>query len=441
MAKIQANAYYDPFVADPLDPVTFVDKIKVPVFMACQWVDEQTGGHCPELVQHFTGTSQKWFTFTNGAHIDSLDPSTYNRWYDFLELFVAHKAPIQNAAITRAAAPVIYQTAMGTPQTDPITLPVDPIQLIPTYQAAQSAFAQLPEIRVLFDNGAGASPTGNSTPGDPYPGFEQGFSSFPILGTTARTWYLGPEGTLSDQPPKNEVINWYTSNASTLPLTDYGSNTGTGGLWGNASQWQWNWAQNPPGSAVTNVSAPLTTDTTVIGAGAVDLWVRSSTPDLDLQATISEVRPDGKETLVQNGWMRASERKLASGPDNMFKQPSTMLEPIPSFRAADAAPMPTGSFAELVIPLYYQGHVYRAGSRIRVTISAPNGTQPVWSFGQTVPNGTATVSIASSTSMPSSLSLPFVPGGKVPTSLPSCPSLRNEPCRNYAPIMNNVATQ
>ena len=78
-------------------------------FMACQWEDEQTGGHCPELVQHFTGTSKKWFTFTNGAHIDSLDPATFDRWYDFLELFVAHQAPIVNSAVIQAAAPVIYQ--------------------------------------------------------------------------------------------------------------------------------------------------------------------------------------------------------------------------------------------------------------------------------------------------------------------------------------------
>ncbi len=98
MAKIQANSTYNPSVADPLDPITFVNKIKVPVFLACQWEDEQTGGHCPDLAQHFTGTSQKWFTFTNGAHIDSLDPATFNRWYDFLELFVAKQAPIVNQA-------------------------------------------------------------------------------------------------------------------------------------------------------------------------------------------------------------------------------------------------------------------------------------------------------------------------------------------------------
>ncbi|MHB8246841.1 MAG: CocE/NonD family hydrolase [Acidimicrobiales bacterium] len=439
MAEIRGNSYYRPAVADPLDPVTFVHKITVPVFMACQWEDEQTGGHCPDLVQHFTGTKRKWFTFTNGAHIDSLDPYTYNRWYDFLELFVAHRAPMENAAVSRAAAPVIYQAAMGTPKTDSITLPVDPIQSIPTYSAALAAFERLPAVTVLFDNGAGKSPTGSSTPGDPYPGFERGFSSFPVPGTVARTWYLGAGGKLLGRLPARGGVDWYKSNVRALPLTDYGSNTGGGGLWGNASQWDWKWQQNPPGSAVSYLSSPLPKNTTVIGAGAVDLWVRSSTRNVDLQATVSEVRPDGKETFVQNGWIRASERKLASGYNNMFKQLSTILDPIPTYRQADAKMMPPGQFVKVVIPLYYEGHVYRAGSRIRVTISAPNGTQPVWSFGETVPPGTSTVSIEFSRSMPSALVLPVVPGVSVPTPLPPCPSLRNEPCRTYRAITNRVA--
>ena len=185
----------------------------------------------------------------------------------------------------------------------------------------------------------------------------------------------------------------------------------------------------------------MTTDTTVIGGGAVYVWLRASTPDVDLQATVSEVRPDGNETFVQNGWIRASERKLSTGSDNEFDTPSTVLDPIPSFMESDAAPMPAGKFVKVAIPLYYEGHVYRAGSRIRVTISAPNGTQPVWSFGQTVPKGTAAVSIAFSPSMPSSLILPIIPDVQVPTALPACPSLRNEPCRPYQPIVNNVATQ
>jgi predicted acyl esterase len=427
LAKIRANAYYVPAVADPLDPITFVNKIKVPTFMACQWQDEQTGGHCPDLAQHFTGTNQKWFTFTNGAHIDSLDPNTFNRWYDFLQLFVARKAPIVNQALIRAAAPVIYQAAMGV--NDAVLLPLDPIQTIPTYGAALTAFEQLPQIRVLFENGAGKSPTGSSTPGDPYPAFEQSFASFPIPGTTARQWYLGPGSTLADQPSTSDGTDSYTSNAKALPLTDYSNNTGGGGLWANASAWQWNWEHNPPGTAVSYVSAPLASNAAVIGAGAVHLWVESSSPDVDLQATVSEVRPDGKESFVQNGWLRASERKLDFSQNNILAQPSTLLEPVPSARASDVQPMPQGQFVEVVIPLYFEGHVYRAGSRVRVTIAAPNGAEPVWSFGETVPAGTAGVSIAFSPSMPSRLILPVVPSVSVPTGLPPCPSLRNQPCR------------
>jgi predicted acyl esterase len=289
---------------------------------------------------------------------------------------------------------------------------------------------------VLFDNGAGQSPTGTATAGDPYAAFERDYSALPVPGTVARTWRLGPSGVLSDRAPASAGIDAFTADANALPLTDFGTNTGTGGLWGNASQWDWSWQQSPAGSAVSYVSAPLTADTTVIGGGAVDLWVRSSTPDVDLLATISEVRPDGNETFVQNGWIRASERKLSTDSNNMFKQRSTKLDPIPTFLASDASPMPANQFVEVVIPLYYEGHVYRTGSRVRVTIAAPNGTQPIWSFTQTQPGSAATVSIAYSSAMPSSVTLPVVPDASAPTALPPCPSLRNEPCRTYQPIVN-----
>jgi hypothetical protein len=439
MAKVRANAHYKPKVADPLDPITFVHKIDVPVFMDCQFTDEQTGGHCPDLVQHFTGTKQKWFTFTNGVHVDSLDPYSYNHWYDFLELFVAHQAPIQNAAAVQAAAPVVYQSAMGLPSGDVVRLPQDPIQEPPnvTYSQALSAFESLPEVTVAFDNGAGTSPPGaTQANGNPYPGFVDGFSSLPVPGTTAHTWYLGSNGTLNSAPPKRKTVNWYTSNAKALPLNDFKGPVESGGLWGDASQWSWNWKQNPKGTAVSYVSSPLTANTTVIGAGAVHLWIKSSKPNVDLLATVSEVRPDGNETFVQNGYLQANERKLATTANNILKQPSTLLEPILTMRAKDVRAVPKNRFVEAVIPLYYEGHVYRAGSRIRVTISAPNDTQPVWSFSQTEPKGKARVSVAFDKRMPSSLILPVVPGVSVPTGYPPCPSLRNEPCRPYVAFKN-----
>jgi predicted acyl esterase len=425
LAKIRANSHYVPAVADPLSPVTFVNRIKAPVFMACQWTDEQTGGHCPDLAEHFTGTQRKWFTFTNGTHVDSLDPETFNRWYDFLELYVARQAPIINSAPIHAAAPVIYQQAMGITG---VTLPPDPIQQQPTYSGALAAFNHLQPIRTLFDSGAGGV-----SPGQPYPGFEQSFGKFPIPGTSARSWYLSAGGALVDQPPAQSGANVFTWDAHALPLTDFTGDTGSGsgGLW--TATPTYNWAQNPAGSAVSYQTNPLSANATMIGAGAVQAWVRSSTPNVDLQATISEVRPDGKETFVQNGWVRANERKLDP-------TKSTLLEPVLSLRQSDVSPMPPNRFVEVTIPLYYEGHVYRAGSRIRVNISAPNGTQPIWSFGETNPTGQATVAIAFSPQMPSRLVLPLVPSVSVPTGLPPCPGLRGEPCRTYQALVNRTTT-
>jgi uncharacterized protein len=439
LGKIRRNSHYKPSVADSLDPITFVHKIHVPTFMACQFTDEQTGGHCPALVAHFTGTKQKWFNFTNGAHIDSLDPETYDHWYDFLELYVAHQAPMVNASKNQPVGPLFCQVGFGTSDCQNMTFPPDPIQSIPSYSAALSAFKKIPEVRVLFDNGAGKSPNGQSMPGDPYPAFTHYFSSIPVPGTKAERWFFGPGGTLTGGQAKHRGIDSYTSNASALPKNDYTGSTETGGLWGNASQWKWNWKQNPAGTAVSYVSSPLKKDTTVVGAGAVHVWIRSSSRDVDLQATISEVRPDHNETFVQDGWMRASERKLSTGTNNIFKQKSTLLAPIPSELASDVKALPKGKFVEVVIPLYYEGHVYRKGSRVRVTIAAPNGVQPIWSFDHTRPGkGTANVSVAFSKHMPSSLILPVVPMS-VPTGLPACPSLRNEPCRPYQPIKNQTA--
>jgi predicted acyl esterase len=114
------------------------------------------------------------------------------------------------------------------------------------------------------------------------------------------------------------------------------------------------------------------------------------------------------------------------------KKKSTQLEPVLSLRRSDVASMPNGRFAKLTIPLYYQGHAYRAGSRLRVIISAVNGDQPIWAFAETRPaHGHPKVTIARSSTRPSRLLLPVVNGVNVPTGLPPCPGLRGEPCRTY----------
>ncbi len=416
--KTRHNNYYRPAVADPLAPITFVHKIRAPVFLACQWTDEQTGGHCPALPSHFTGTSRKWFTFTNGTHIDSLDPSTFNRWYDFLKLYVARQKP-ELSPTQQALAPTIYAAAMGV---GGVNLPPDPIQQEPDYNSAKAAFQALPPVRILFDDGAGSSP------GSPVEAFERSFSRFPAPSTRARSWYLASGGALKGGKGSTAGAEDFTWDRTARPRTSFSGNTGSGGLWGATPDYHWN--QSPAGKALSYVSSRLHSDTTVLGAGALQAWIRSSAPSVDLQVTVSEVRPDGKETFVQNGWLRTSARKLDPAK-------STPLEPVPSYRKSDSAPLPKGRWSKVTVPLYYQGHVYRADSRIRVTIAAPDGDQPVWAFGEAKPTSPARVVLAHSSEMPSRLLLPVVTGVSVPTGLPPCPGLRGEPCRSYLPFANH----
>ena len=279
----------------------------------------------PTWSEHFTGTDLKWFTFTNGSHIDSLDPYTFDRWYDFLDLFVAHQAPIINSAAVQKVAPLIFRIRWGS-ITQRRCPPTRSSPNRPT-QAALAAFEALPEIRVLFDNGAGASPTGTVDRRRPVSRVRAIVLVIPDPGTVADYWYLGPDGTLTDQAPSAQGVDSYTSNASALPLTDYSGSTVTGGLWAQASAWDWNWEQSPAGSAVSYVSAPLSEDTAVIGAGAVHLWVESSTPNVDFQATLSEISPSGNETFVQNGWLRADDRALSTNSDNMLERRARCSSP------------------------------------------------------------------------------------------------------------------
>ena len=395
-----------------------------------------TGGHCADLAQHFTGTTRKWFTFTNGAHVDSLDPYTFDRLYDFLELYVAHQAPIVNAAVIHAAAPVIYNEAMGLPKTDVVTLPSDPIQEKPTYESALAAFEALPSIRVLFDNGAGTSPLGTTTAGDPYPGSKT--RSRASRSPARRRELVSRVGRHPDRKEADRGRGRLLHLRRECHAAD-----------GLRSQHGLGRSVGQRVAVGMELGAAGGRLRGVLRLGAAhdrhDRDRRRSRPPVG-QVLHPERRFPGdrqrgasrRQRNVRPGRLAPGQRAQArNDAKNMFKQKPTLLQPIPTFLASDEEPMPANEFVPVTIPLYFEGHAYRAGSRIRVTIAAPNGTQPMWSFSQTNRPAPATESVAFSPGMPSSLTLPIVPGVSVPTALPACPSLRNEPCRPYQAFVNN----
>src|SRR6185312_15562819 len=102
----------------------------------------------------------------------------------------------------------------------------------------------------------------------------------------------------------------------------------------------YDWAPVASGKGLGWVSAPFARDMVIAGPSSLDLYLRSSARDSDLQVTLSEVRPDGNETYVQNGWLRASHRKLD-------RRRSTAIDPVPTHLRRDAASLPRGRFASV----------------------------------------------------------------------------------------------
>src|SRR4029079_14857485 len=98
----------------------------------------------------------------------------------------------------------------------------------------------------------------------------------------------------------------------------------------------------------------------------------------------------------------------------------------------DAKDLPSGKFETVRVQIYPVAYAFRTGDKIRVTIQAPGGDRPRWTF-QTIENGTIQNTIQLGTSK---LVLPVIPGGKAGSAPPPCPSNRGQPCRLYVAATN-----
>jgi uncharacterized protein len=395
-------------------PATWAKKAQVPVFVSGAFQDEQTGGQWPAIIGDLSADPHVWATVVNGTHTDSLGPGTLTRWLEFLDIFVAQRVPTPSPTLT-TLAPAFYSALAHAP-----AAPLPPIQYTnePNVAAARAAFERQPRVRVLFDNGGGSA-----GPGALQPVWNEDFTSWPPATARATRLRLAPDGALRAG----------SSGAGSASFEPDPSARPTTTLSASANPWAalppYDWAPVTGGDGLGFVTAPLTEDVAAVGPASLDLWVESTAPDTDLQATVSEVRPDGKELFVQTGQLRASDRALDAAA-------STATHPVPTYLASTAAPLPRGRFTLVRIPIQPFAYAFRAGSRIRLTITAPGGERPVWAFDTYQTHGTVTDTVGLGGATPSALVLSVVPGITPPDAQPTCPSLRGQPCRSYAPATN-----
>lgn len=411
LQMIEENRFYVPEVADPLTPALFVDRIEVPVFLAGAWQDEQVGAYFATMLDDFRGSPSTHFTVTNGSHVDPLAPAIFSRWMEFLSFYVRREIPRANPN-----APVIMGVLRdGIFQTeDPLELEDPRFRDAASFEEALARFEAEPALRVLFDNGAGGAP------GAPVPGFEASFESWPPPATTPTQWYLAEDGRLSPEPPVADGADEYRYDASQAQVTSLSG--GTEASW--VARPDWHWERPPEGAFVSYATDPLPEDLVLLGSASADLWIEATAGDVDLQVTLSEVTPEGDEVYVQSGWLRASQRRTDPAA-------STELRPFQLHLESEAEPLPPGEPALARVEVFPFGHVFRAGSRIRLVVAAPGRDRSHWRFEALPADGDVFVTVHRSRAWPSRLVLPVVPGVDVPTPRPACGVLRGQPCRRY----------
>jgi len=392
----------------------FADRISVPVFLAGAFQDEQTGPFFTTLLDRFTSAPARRFNVYNGVHPDGFAPQVLVEWYAFLELFVAHRKPVDNPLV-RDLSPALFDQIFHAN----LRLPPTPWTDQPDYESALAAWQAAPPLHAIFENGGGAD-----DPGAPQGTFAQSFAAWPPPETHVLRLYFQPDGTLADAPPTDAQA------ASTFQLDPAAGERGIlapdGNVWDKLPHYDWQPPQ--PGKAVVFESEPLAADRVLLGTGSVDLWLRSPVDNADLQVNLSELRPDGKEMYVQSGWLRASFRGLA--PD------ATELWPAPTYLQKDWAPLVPGEWTQVRVALAGFGRILRAGSRLRVWVDTPGGTRAEWRFALKTFPGDVTYAIGHDATHPSSVALPLVDDVHPTTPLPPCPSLRGQPCRDYAAYAN-----
>jgi putative CocE/NonD family hydrolase len=178
----------------------------------------------------------------------------------------------------------------------------------------------------------------------------------------------------------------------------------------------------PPGGALAWTTKPLARDVETLGPASADLWISSSSVDTDLQVTITEVRPDGQETYVARGWLRASQRKLDP-------ELSTVTRPYQTQQQSDLQLLTPLTPVLARVEVFPFDHVFRAGSAVRMIVDTPSQTGG-WNF--LVRPTAAQNTILHDPGHPSRLVLGVLRGHRAGAPLPACNTLLNQPCRPSA---------
>ena len=182
----------------------------------------------------------------------------------------------------------------------------------------------------------------------------------------------------------------------------------------------WSLPASDEGRVVYTTPA-LEQDVQLLGSASVDLWLSSTADDTDIQATITEVRPDGHEVYVSRGWLRASKRALDEGR-------STPTRPFQDHTEATVEMLTPGEATLMRLEIFPFAHRFRAGSALRLIIDGAATTTGDW--GPFLNPTPSLNTVLHDTAHPSRLVLGLMQDDQVRPEAVPCGELANQPCRN-----------
>lgn len=403
-----------------------VHQIEVPVYMTGAWQDEQTGSRFASMIDAFESSPDARFIGFNGHHPDGYSPMVIMRWFEFLSFHVARRVPAVPELI-RMFAPAQFQEVFGYApelEADRFAHHGDDVE------AALAEYAAEPRVRLLFESGAGHEVLGATAHR-----FEVTTTNFPPPGVAPRRWWFDDGGRLVDERPVGEGVETFVDDPdagemaySRDLLVDLNRFTRP------APEVEKDWTRFEPGHWIGFETEPLGGPLAVAGSGHVELWLRSGTDDTAVQATLTEIRADGLEQRVQSGWHRPSHRVEDPAHSDELRVDYT-------FTAADRRLLEIGEWISFRVPIYPFAHVFRSGSRLRLSISSPGRDHPFWCFENPVVPG-AVHEVGRGGARASSLVLPVWDEPMAITDdLPHPEALRGQPTRPAVPIANRATAR
>jgi predicted acyl esterase len=385
--------HFDGALFKERSPWYWADNIDVPTMLVEAWQDEQVGSRATELIERFRPDLTWRGLFTNGDHGEYYGSDVLPAVDEFLRFYLAEEIPTRfqgGTVTTYQPKPHGKDKGKGTYTTRP-----------ETFDEALARYESENPLQINWETGAG---------GGRVSAWTTRHDNWPASETTAWRLNLGADGTLSEDEAAPGTVDY---------LYKPGSSQQRGG-YDIAGEPPASWEERPEaGTFAMFETAAFDSDKLLAGPASVDLTVSSTAADTDFQVTVTEIRPDGKEMFVQQGWLRASHRKLDDAQ-------STELRPYQTHETTDAQPLIPGQQTDIRLEVFPFAHAFREGSKLRMYIEAPHVKPDLWGFAilplpaqNTIYTGPGLSSVA----------LPLLEGATAQTPLPAC-TLRNQPCRD-----------